>query len=147
MKTLVTVPAPKYLLNKKAYLMAKERNEKRDSRTAECERRANKRLNASLPLMLPTGKAYTENISAGGIYFELETSIAEQYPVGEKIPVWVHASYGSNANVSQQLWLFVNAIVVRKEKARCETQSDRWGVGLMFSGKLDSMLCTVNGFY
>ncbi len=134
------------MLNRNACLMGKDTTEKRDFR-ADSERRANKRLSATLPIMLPTGKAFTKNISAGGAYFELETSDAELYSIGQNVPIWVHASYGSNVYFSQQLWLFVNAVVVRKEKAVCSTQSDKWGIGLMFSGKLDITLSTINGFY
>lgn len=126
--------------------MAKNNNEKKEIR-ADSEKRVNKRINVTLPIMLPTGKAYTKNISTGGAYFELETSNADLYSIGQNIPIWVHASYGSNECFPQQLWLYVNAVIVRKENTWNLTQPDRWGIGLMFSGKLDIMLCTVNGFY
>ncbi|HHT9124503.1 MAG TPA: PilZ domain-containing protein [Candidatus Brocadiia bacterium] len=121
--------------------LAKDINEKRWT-SANSDRRANRRLNLTLPIMLPTGKAYTKNISTGGAYLELETKNVELCHVGQNIPIYVHASYDSTTYSSQHLWLFANAVVVRKEKA-----GDKWGVGLMFSEKTDMMLCTVNGFY
>lgn len=127
--------------------MAKDGNKRRDVSAVDSERRAYKRLMATLPIMLPTGKAHTKNISAGGVYFELETSLANQYPIGKNIPIWVHASYGSDFYFPQQLWLFANAIVVRKERAPSAAQMEGWGVGLMFSGKLEMTLSTDGGFY
>lgn len=120
---------------------------KMDIKSVGSEKRANKRLNASLPILLPTGKTHTKNISAGGVYFEMETSDAEPYTVGQNIPIWIHANYGSDTHLAQQLWLFVTATVVRKEKTACATQSHKQGVALMYIGKLDSMLSTVSGFY
>ena len=144
---MLTAQAPTYVLNRNAYLMPKDGNKKRDFRAVDSERRAHKRLMASLPVMLPTGKAYTKDISAGGVYLELERRLAEQYSIGKNIPIWVHASYGSNFYFSQQLWLFANATVVRKERVPSAVQMDGWGVGLMFSGKLDMTLSTDDGFY
>lgn len=112
------------------------------------DRRINKRFDANLPIILPTGKAQTQNISAGGVYFELETSDAEQYSVGQNIPIWLHTSFGSdNSNSTKHVWLFDNATVVRKQPSVNETKSDRWGFGLMFSKRMDTMLCTEYGYY
>lgn len=120
------------------------------------DRRASKRLSTNLPIMLPTGMAETKNVSAGGAYFELESGDAECYAVGQRIPIWMHANYGYETDYyPQQLWLFDNAIVVRKDaivvrKEEVEekmTPHRRWGFGLKFSNEMGSMLSTPGGFY
>lgn len=111
------------------------------------DKRQYKRLSARLPIMLPTGKAQTQNVSSGGVYFELEADDANHYSVGQDIPIWLHANHDSSNQVLQQIWLFDKAVIVRKEKSVNETQGDRWGFGLMFSKEMDTMLCTTNGYY
>ncbi len=47
-----------------------------------CERRAEKRLSLSLPIILIDQKVKSKNISPGGVYFEVITNDIKMYSPG-----------------------------------------------------------------
>jgi hypothetical protein len=100
------------------------------------ERRVEERLELSLPMTLLGQKVKSENISLGGVYFEVITKDIENYSLGKVIMVEVKFTDSKFAPPERTDKLIVFGEVVRVEGIDITNHDNKFGVALKFSEEL-----------
>ncbi|MFQ5963471.1 MAG: hypothetical protein ACE5KZ_04215 [Candidatus Scalinduaceae bacterium] len=100
------------------------------------ERRAGKRLRISLPIVLYDQKVKSENISSGGVYFEVTTSDTKKYSSGKAIAIEVVTSTSTTGLPEKTVRLTGTGVVIRTDEIEVINHDKRLGVALKFGEKL-----------
>ncbi len=101
-----------------------------------CERRAEKRLSLSLPIILIDQKVKSKNISPGGVYFEVITNDTKIYFPGKTIEIEVLANTSRPEIPNRIVRLTGVGMVVRSNEMEIINDSKRLGIALKFGEKL-----------
>jgi len=96
------------------------------------ERRAEKRLNLSLPIILSDRKVKSKNISPGGVYFEVITNDTKIYFPGKTIEIEVLANTYRPEIPNRIVRLAGVGMVVRADEIEIINDSKRLGIALKF---------------
>ncbi len=107
------------------------------SQLMRTERRSEKRLGLSLPMTLNGNKVKTNNISPGGVYFEVMINGTEEYCLGKTIKVEITASTHTLGLSGKIVKLTGVGVIVRIYKINTHRYGKNLGVALKFSEKLD----------
>ncbi len=97
-----------------------------------CERRAEKRLSLSLPIILLDQKVKSKNISPGGVYFEVITNDIKMYSPGKTFKVEVLANTSRPEIPNRIVRLTGVGKVVRADEMEIINDSKRLGIALKF---------------
>ncbi len=100
------------------------------------ERRVEERLELSLPMTLLGQKVKSENISLGGVYFEVITKDIENYSLGKVIMVEVEFTDSKFAPPERTDKIIVFGKVARVERIDITNHDNKFGVALKFSEEL-----------
>ncbi len=100
------------------------------------ERRAEKRLSLSLPIIFLDQSVKSKNISPGGVYFEVITNDIKMYSPGKTIKIEVLASTSTAVIPNRKVSLTGVGMVVRADEMEIINNSKRLGIALMFREKL-----------
>ncbi len=103
------------------------------------ERRANKRLDLALQIILPGQKGETINISATGVYFVVITNDIEAFSPGTTIPIQINAYTTTPGFEPREIRLRGNGYVVRNDIKNVTSHGSRLGVAMKFKEKLVQM--------
>ncbi|GJQ58290.1 MAG: hypothetical protein D8M57_05630 [Candidatus Scalindua sp. AMX11] len=109
--------------------------------TKEAERRADTRLELSLPITLfadPTVELKSKNICTGGVSFDVNTDLLGSFPLGKIIQIEIVAKMPSPRLPEKTVTLVGNGLVVRISKPEITKQrrKQRWCVALQFTETL-----------
>ncbi len=96
------------------------------------ERRAEKRLSLSLPIILLDQKIKSKNISPGGVYFEVITNDIKMYSPGKTIKIEVLANTSKPEIPNRIVRLTGVGKVVRADEMEIINDSKRLGIALKF---------------
>ncbi len=97
------------------------------------ERRAEKRLNLSLPIMFLDQKVKSKNISPGGVYFEVITNDIKMYFPGKTIKFDILVNTSKREIPNRKVRLTGVGMVVRANEMEIINDSKRLGIALKFS--------------
>ncbi len=100
------------------------------------ERRVEERLELSLPMTLLGQKVKSENISLGGVYFEVITKDIENYSLGKVIMVEVEFTDSKFVPPERTDKLIGFGKVARVERIDITNHDNKFGVALKFSEEL-----------
>jgi hypothetical protein len=100
------------------------------------ERRVDERLKNSLQITLLDHKVNLENISAGGVYFELVTDNIELFSLGRIVEFQILAKTYTPVSASGTIRLKGSGKIIRNNK----TGNERYGIALTFSEKLEILV-------
>ncbi|MFQ5963257.1 MAG: PilZ domain-containing protein [Candidatus Scalinduaceae bacterium] len=100
------------------------------------ERRAEKRLELSLPMKLLDNKVKSKNISPGGVYFEVIANDDKCYFTGKTINIEIYTTTSTRGLPSKLIRLTGTGVVVRTEKINSNKHAKGLGVALKFKEKL-----------
>jgi hypothetical protein len=100
------------------------------------ERRVEERLELSLPMTLLGQKVKSENISPGGVYFEVITKDIENYSLGKVIMVEVEFTDSKFVPPERTDKLIGFGKVARVERIDITNHDNKFGVALKFSEEL-----------
>ncbi len=100
------------------------------------ERRNEKRLELSLPMMLLDHKVKTKNIGQGGVYFEVMANNIEKYSLGRTIKIEVAADTSTATLPGMVIKLTGIGEIVRTEEINPNRHDTKLGVALKFKEKL-----------
>jgi hypothetical protein len=103
----------------------------------DSDKRANKRLDLALQIMLNGQKGETINISATGVYFEVITNDIEAFSLGTTIPIQINATTTTPGFEPRKVKLKGNGSIVRNDIKDVTSHGNRLGVAMEFKGKLD----------
>jgi hypothetical protein len=103
------------------------------------ERRVDKRLEISLPIMLLNHKVKSKNISPGGVYFEETADNIEEYSLGETTLIRIVTSVSTPGLPSKTVELTGIGMIMRIDKIDARHKGKRFGVALKFSEKPEIM--------
>ncbi len=108
------------------------------------ERRADRRLDHSLPIVLPGHKAMTKNISPCGAYIEMTTECHGLFSIGKIVQVEITAMVSQNWFPSKSIKLMGSGEVVRIDETKNlgvvgGTSKKKMGLAIHFIGKLQLM--------
>jgi hypothetical protein len=101
------------------------------------ERRVDKRLERPLQITLLDHKVNTENISPGGVYFEVVTDNIELFSLGRTIEFEMLAKSYTPVSPSKTIRLTGSGKIIRNNKIRNKQYDKRYGIALTFSEKLE----------
>jgi hypothetical protein len=104
------------------------------------ERRAEKRLKLSLPITLLDQKVKSENISPGGVYFEVTTKDIKNYSPGRVIMIQIEVIYSKPELPEKRVWVAGFGDIVRVDEIDTINHYKKLGVALAFSEKLEVFL-------
>ena len=97
------------------------------------ERRVDERLKNSLQITLLDHKVDLENISAGGVYFELVTDNIVPFSLGRTVEFEILAKTYTPVSSSGTISLKGSGKIIRNNK----TGSEKYGIALIFNEKLE----------
>jgi hypothetical protein len=97
------------------------------------ERRVDERLKNSLQITLLDHKVNLENISAGGVYFEVVTDNIEPFYLGRIVEFEILAKTYTPVSSSGTIRLKGSGEIIRNNK----TSNEKYGIALTFSEKLE----------
>ena len=102
------------------------------------ERRVDKRLGLSLPIMLLDHKVKSKNISSGGVYFEETADNIEEYSPGKTTTIKIITSVSTHGLPSKTVRLTGVGMIMRIDKIDTNHNGNgkKFGVALKFSEKL-----------
>ncbi len=100
------------------------------------ERRAEKRLSLSLPIIFLDQKVKSKNISPGGVYFELIANDIKMYSPGKTIKFDILANISRPEIPNRTVTLKGVGMVVRANEMEIINDSKRLGIALKFSETL-----------
>ncbi len=100
------------------------------------ERRAEKRLSLSLPIILLDQKVKTKNISPEGVYFEVTTKDIKNYSPGRVTMVQIEVIYSKPELPEKRVWVAGFGEIVRVDEIDTINHYKKLGVALAFSEKL-----------
>jgi hypothetical protein len=101
------------------------------------ERRVDERLKNSLQITLLDHKVDLENISAGGVYFELVTDNIELFSLGRAVEFEILAKTYTPVSPSKTIRLTGSGKIIRNNKIGNKQYDKRYGIALTFSEKLE----------
>ncbi len=96
------------------------------------ERRSEKRLSLSLPIILIDQKVKSKNISPGGVYFEVITNDIKMYSPGKTIKIEVLVNTSRPEIPNRRVSLTGVGKVVRADEMEIINDSKRLGIALKF---------------
>ncbi len=96
------------------------------------ERRAEKRLSLSLPIIFLDQKVKSKNISPGGVYFELTTNDIKMYSPGKTIKIEVLVNTSRPVIPNRIVRLAGVGMIVRANEMEITNNSRRLGIALKF---------------
>ena len=96
------------------------------------ERRAEKRLSLSLPIIFLDQKVKSKNISPGGVYFELITNDIKMYSPGKTIKIEVLVNTSRPVIPNRIVRLAGVGMIVRANEMEIINNSRRLGIALKF---------------
>lgn len=96
------------------------------------ERRAEKRLSLSLPIIFLDQKVKSKNISPGGVYFELITNDIKMYSPGKTIKIEVLVNTSRPVIPNRIVRLTGVGMIVRANEMEIINNSRRLGIALKF---------------
>jgi hypothetical protein len=96
------------------------------------ERRAEKRLSLSLPIILLDQKIKSKNISPGGVYFEVITNDIKMYSPGKTLKIEVLVNTSRPEIPNRRVRLTGVGKVVRADEMEIINDSKRLGIALKF---------------
>jgi hypothetical protein len=96
------------------------------------ERRAEKRLSLSLPIILLDQKIKSKNISPGGVYFEVITNDIKMYSPGKALKIEVLVNTSRPEIPNRRVRLTGVGKVVRADEMEIINDSKRLGIALKF---------------
>lgn len=102
----------------------------------EIERRADKRLELSLPITLFDHEVKSRNISPGGVYFEETADNIKDYSLGKTTTIKIVTSISTYGLPSKTVILTGVGMVMRIDKIDTNNNGKKFGVALKFSEKL-----------
>jgi hypothetical protein len=106
------------------------------------ERRAEKRLERSLPVSILDCEGKTKNISPKGVYFEVTTKDIKYYSPGKEIMVYIEGNDSKSVGTAcptksfrreRSVWITVFGVIVRIDDKGYINQDKKLGVALKFS--------------
>ncbi len=100
------------------------------------ERRAEKRLSLSLPIILLDQKVKTKNISPEGVYFEVTTKDIKNHSPGRVTMVQIEVIYSKPELPEKRVWVAGFGEIVRVDEIDTINHYKKLGVALAFSEKL-----------
>ncbi len=101
-----------------------------------CEKRAEKRLSLSFPIVLVDRKVKSKNISPGGVYFEVITNDIKMFSPGKTIEIEVLANNFRPEIPNRIVRLKGAGMVVRADEMEIVNDSKRLGIALKFGETL-----------
>ena len=104
------------------------------------ERRVGKRLELSLPMTLLGQKVKSENISPGGVYFEVITNDIEKYSPGKTSTIEIIVSTSTPMLPKKTVKLTGTGMIIRVDEIEIINQDRKLGVALKFIKKLEPKL-------
>ncbi len=104
------------------------------------ERRAEKRIELSLPMTLLCQKVKSENISPGGVYFEVITNDIEKYSPGKTSATEIIISTSTPMLPKKTVKLTGTGMIIRVDEIEIINQDRKLGVALKFIKKLETFL-------
>ncbi len=102
----------------------------------EIERRADKRLELSLPITLLDHKVKSKNISSGGVYLEETADNIEEYSLGKTTAITIVTSVSTPGLPGRTVRLTGVGMIIRIDKIDTNHNGKRFGVALKFSERL-----------
>ena len=100
------------------------------------ERRVDERLKNSLQITLLDHKVNLENISAGGVYFELVTDNIVPFSLGRIVEFEILAKSFTPVSPSKTIRLTGRGKIIRNNK----TSNEKYGIALIFDEKLEILV-------
>ncbi len=100
------------------------------------ERRADKRLELSLPITLLDHKVKSKNISPSGAYFEETADNIEEYSLGKTTTIKIVTSVSTHGLPGKTVRLTGVGMIMRIVKIDINHNGKKYGVALKFSEKL-----------
>ncbi len=107
------------------------------------ERRAEKRLSLSLPIILLDQKVKSKNISPEGVYFEVTTKDIKNYSPGRVIMIQTEVIYSKPELPEKRVWIAGFGEIIRVDEIEIINQDRKLGVALKFIKKLE-IFCLQN---
>ncbi|GJQ58506.1 MAG: hypothetical protein SCALA701_13070 [Candidatus Scalindua sp.] len=108
------------------------------SSEAKCiERRAQKRLELSLLVLLPNQKVKSKNISSAGVYFEIVADYNRAYYLGKSVKFEIVAATTSTMLPLRSIRLSGSGKIIRKALIRSSLHEKVWGIAVRFDERLE----------
>jgi hypothetical protein len=101
------------------------------------ERRVDKRLERHLQITLLDHKVNLENVSPGGVYFEVVTDNIELFSLGRTVEFEILAKTCTPVNSSGTIRLKGSGKIIRNNKIGNKQYDKKYGIALTFSEKLE----------
>lgn len=101
------------------------------------DRRAEKRLELSLPITILGHKVKTKNVSPGGVYFEIIAKDNKRFSPGKTIKIEITANTDSFGLPGRMVRLSGIGETVRAAKIHTNRCVEKLGVALKFGEKLE----------
>ncbi len=105
------------------------------------ERRVEKRIELSSPMTLLDQKVKSENISPGGVYFEVITNDIEKYSPGKTSTIEIIVSTSTLTLPKKLVKLTGIGMIIRVDEIEIINQDRKLGVALKFIKKLEIFPC------
>ena len=100
------------------------------------ERRVDRRLEHSLPIALLDRKVKSENISPGGVYFEVAADNIEPFALGRTVEFEILAETYTPVSPGKTFKLTGSGKIIRNNEIGNNQCDKKFGIALTFSDKL-----------
>jgi hypothetical protein len=100
------------------------------------ERRVDRRLEHSLPIALLDHKVKSENISPGGVYFEVAADSIEPFALGRTVEFEILAETYTPVSPGRTIRLTGSGKIIRNNEIGNNQCDKKFGIALTFSDKL-----------
>ncbi len=97
------------------------------------ERRTEKRVEISLPIMVFDCEFMTKDISPNGVYFEVTTKDVKNYSLGKEFMVCIEGSYSKSVLTKRRAWITGYGVIVRIDDKGFIKHYKKLGIALKFS--------------
>lgn len=101
------------------------------------EKRRNRRLEISLPILLGNNKIKSKNISSTGVYFETSMENRGQFHLGKRVDFEILAKTSSAMLPSRTIRLGGSGEVIRGVIVESSPGEKRYGVAVQFNKRLE----------
>ncbi|MDR4498004.1 MAG: hypothetical protein MRK02_08830 [Candidatus Scalindua sp.] len=101
------------------------------------ERRFDRRLEISLPILLSGLIVNSKNISSAGVYFEAVIDNSKRYYAGKSVDFEIVAKTTTHLLPSRKIRLGGNGTIMRKTLIKSNQHNKVWGIALRFNEKLE----------